>query len=90
MKAAKTWERYHLTRRGWISDFTYNYLLGEQPERLLTRQYGEMEEVEMNYVKTLWKHEEALLADIYLVLYPHPTHNSDFENYHKVTSFLNV
>ncbi|MGB0525814.1 MAG: hypothetical protein ACPGJS_22735 [Flammeovirgaceae bacterium] len=90
MITSKIWERYHLTKLGWVADYTYKYLMGKKPAKLLTRQYGSMEEVDFNYFKDIWTGTDLLELEIYLALYPHPDKsNNDFSNYHKVDIFLN-
>jgi len=89
MRSNKFFNRYHLTRTGWVDDFTYRYIKGAYTERLLTRQYGSMEEVDFDYYKDLWQHQDKQLLEIYLTLYAHPSGDQDFCNYHEINISLN-
>ena len=87
MRINRAWHRYHLTRMGWMDAYSFNHIMGRSTERLLTRQYGELEEVDYCYYKDTWKHEDHRLIEIYLALYPHPVSNMNYQNYHKVNNF---
>lgn len=89
MRSSKLYQRFHLTRNGWVDDYTYRYIMGTKTERLLTRQYGSMEEINFDYYKDIWQHRDVKLPEIYLILYPHPISNIDYCSYHEVGISMN-